>query len=58
MAGLPASRFIIAARRHGKADIFSRLRRRILADAETESRKALRQISIITRLCLEDRLRP
>jgi len=50
--------FIIAARCHGKAEIFSQLRRRLLADAETELREALRHVSIITRLRLEDRLRP
>jgi 2-oxo-4-hydroxy-4-carboxy-5-ureidoimidazoline decarboxylase len=48
--------FIIAVRRHGKADIFAMLRERIGGDSDGELREALRQVAIITRLRLEARL--
>ena len=48
--------FIIAVRRHGKAQIFSLLRQRSAADTATELHEALRQIAIITRLRLESKL--
>lgn len=42
--------FIIAARRHGKAQILAELRRRTGRDSETELQEALAQIAAITRL--------
>jgi 2-oxo-4-hydroxy-4-carboxy-5-ureidoimidazoline decarboxylase len=42
--------FIIAARRHGKAQILAELQRRTARDSETELREALAQIAAITRL--------
>lgn len=45
--------FIIAVRRHSKAEIFSMLRGRVAADTDTELREALRQIALITRLRLQ-----
>ncbi|WP_198321049.1 2-oxo-4-hydroxy-4-carboxy-5-ureidoimidazoline decarboxylase [Azohydromonas aeria] len=41
--------FIIAARRHGKAQILAELRRRTGRDSEAELREALAQIAAITR---------
>lgn len=48
--------FIIAVRRHGKAEIFEQLRRRIERDSEAERREALAQIGAITRLRIDARL--
>ena len=48
--------FIIAVRRHTKAQIFSLLRQRCAADTATELHEALRQIAIITRLRLDSKL--
>ena len=45
--------FIIAARRHGKAQIFGELRRRIDETTETERAEALAQIARISRLRVE-----
>jgi 2-oxo-4-hydroxy-4-carboxy-5-ureidoimidazoline decarboxylase len=42
--------FIIAARRHGKPEIFQHLRQRIERDSEAELQEALAQIGTITRL--------
>ena len=42
--------FVIAVRRHAKAEIFSLLRQRIESDSESERHEALRQIAVITRL--------
>jgi 2-oxo-4-hydroxy-4-carboxy-5-ureidoimidazoline decarboxylase len=48
--------FIVAVRRHTKAQIFSLLRQRSRADTATELLEALRQIAVITRLRLESKL--
>jgi 2-oxo-4-hydroxy-4-carboxy-5-ureidoimidazoline decarboxylase len=48
--------FVIAVRRHAKAEIFSLLRQRIESDGDIERHEALRQIAIITRLRVEARL--
>ena len=45
--------FIIAARRHGKAQIFAELRRRLGEDSATERSEALAQIARISRLRVE-----
>lgn len=42
--------FIIAARRHSKAQIFEQLRQRLARDSDAELPEALAQIGIITRL--------
>ena len=49
--------FIVAVRRHGKAQIFDMLRTRIAKDSETEVHEALAQIATITRLRLQAKLR-
>lgn len=48
--------FIIAARRHNKAQIFEQLRLRLMHDSDAELQEALAQISIITRLRIEQRV--
>lgn len=51
--------FIIAARRHGKAQILDTLRRRTAnADTEAELQEALAQIAVITRLRVEEVITP
>lgn len=45
--------FIVAVRRHDKAQIFALLRRRAEADSEAELLEALEQIAAITRLRVE-----
>lgn len=45
--------FIIAVRRHSKAEIFEQLRRRIERDSDAERKEALAQIGTITRLRLD-----
>ena len=42
--------FVVAVRRHAKAEIFSLLRQRIESDSDSERHEALRQIAVITRL--------
>jgi 2-oxo-4-hydroxy-4-carboxy-5-ureidoimidazoline decarboxylase len=48
--------FIVAVRRHTKAQIFEQLRRRIDGDTDFELQEALRQIAAITRLRLQAKL--
>lgn len=48
--------FIVAVRRHSKAQIFALLRRRALADTEAELIEALDQIAAITRLRVEQKV--
>jgi 2-oxo-4-hydroxy-4-carboxy-5-ureidoimidazoline decarboxylase len=54
--------FIVAVRRHRKAEIFELLRQRTERDTDRELREALAQVGIITRLrvdaLLEDKRRP
>lgn len=45
--------FIIAARRHSKANIFAEFERRLTNDAATELATALAQVFVITRLRLD-----
>jgi 2-oxo-4-hydroxy-4-carboxy-5-ureidoimidazoline decarboxylase len=46
--------FIIAARKHGKAEIFAEFERRLAIDVESERLTCLDQVFVITRLRLED----
>ena len=48
--------FIVAVRRHSKADIFNQLRSRLARDSEVELSEALAQIAAITRLRVEARV--
>lgn len=48
--------FIVAVRRHSKAQIFALLRERVAADTDTELGEALRQIAAITRGRLEQKV--
>lgn len=48
--------FIVAVRRHSKAQIFELLRRRAQADTEAELLEALEQIAAITRLRVQARV--
>lgn len=50
--------FIVAVRRHDKAQIFALLRRRAEADTEAELLEALEQIAAITRLRVEAKVAP
>jgi 2-oxo-4-hydroxy-4-carboxy-5-ureidoimidazoline decarboxylase len=48
--------FIVAVRRHGKAQIFEQLRLRIERDSDVELQEAMNQISVITRLRISSKV--